>query len=467
MKHLQYESGCPWELVYANDTDAYNPEVWARESLMILRENMIASSLVHRDFENEIQEEGDVVNTRKPAKFEAKRKTDADVVTVQDASAPNTAVTLDQHVHTSFLLKDGQMSKSFKDLTTEFLEPAVISLAKFVDQVVIGQGAQWILANNQVSGNLDGGSSKASIIETRKEMNSNLAPVLGRSIIHGAESEADLLNIDQVLNADKLGDDGTAMREASLGRLWGFNHWMDQNATLNGNPDNAAGAVNLSAGYAAGTTVMVVDGFSAAITAGSFFRVAGDDTPQRVVSTVGGGTPTSITFVPGLKRAVVNNAVVTVSTPGLVDLVAGYAADYKKEIIYDTFTADPTVGQIVAFKTSTDADLYSILQVDTTAKTILLDRPLEAAIANNDPIHLAPKGSYNLALHKNAIALVIRPLALPTSGTGALASSVSFNDLTMRTVMTYDGNKQGMLITLDFLLGIKVLDKNLGLVMLG
>jgi hypothetical protein len=33
--------------------------------------------------------------------------------------------------------------------------------------------------------------------------------------------------------------------------------------------------------------------------------------------------------------------------------------------------------------------------------------------------------------------------------------------------MTYDGNKQGMLVTLDTLLGVKVLDKNLGAIMFG
>ena len=35
----------------------------------------------------------------------------------------------------------------------------------------------------------------------------------------------------------------------------------------------------------------------------------------------------------------------------------------------------------------------------------------------------------------------------------------------MRVVMTYDGNKQGTLVTLDTLLGVKVLDKKLGAVM--
>ena len=96
----------------ANDNDCYVPEIWAMESLAIMQENMVAASLVHRDFSNEIAEYGDTVNTRRPTEFEAKRKTDTDDVTVQDAVSTNVAVQLNQHIHTSFTIKDGEQSKS-------------------------------------------------------------------------------------------------------------------------------------------------------------------------------------------------------------------------------------------------------------------------------------------------------------------------------------------------------------------
>jgi hypothetical protein len=41
---------------------------------VILEENMVASNLVHRDFQNEIAKFGDVVNTRRPGMFKIKRK---------------------------------------------------------------------------------------------------------------------------------------------------------------------------------------------------------------------------------------------------------------------------------------------------------------------------------------------------------------------------------------------------------
>ena len=102
-----------WLAVFANDNDALIPEVWAQEALMVLEANMVASSLVYRDFENEIASFGDTVNAHRPNTFVAKRKTDADEVTVQDAQATNVPVKLNQHLHVSFTIKDGEESKSF------------------------------------------------------------------------------------------------------------------------------------------------------------------------------------------------------------------------------------------------------------------------------------------------------------------------------------------------------------------
>jgi len=43
--------------------DAFIPELWARESLAILEENMVLGNLVHRDFGDLIFKEGDQCQT--------------------------------------------------------------------------------------------------------------------------------------------------------------------------------------------------------------------------------------------------------------------------------------------------------------------------------------------------------------------------------------------------------------------
>jgi hypothetical protein len=165
-----------------------------------------------------------------------------------------------------------------------------------------------------------------------------------------------------------------------------------------------------------------------------------------------------------LKNAVVDNAVITFYSPGQINNSGGYAAGWQKALTVDTFSVAPKVGQFVTFGVTDTTTVYTIMQASSTS--ILLDRPLEAAVADNDKVNLGPAGSYNLAFHRDAMTLVVRPLIPPRAGTGALSATVNYNGLSIRATITYDGTKQGHLITLDFLCGIKVLDTNLGAVLL-
>lgn len=450
--------------VYDNTVTAYVPQFWAYESLQILRERIMAAGLVHTDFRDEIASFGDTVNTRKPGNFAVRRKTDADDVTDQDAVATNVAVVLNQHAHVSFVIKDGEASKSFKDLRSEFLEPAMNAQAKFLDQVVLGQAPQFLatgcvgLLNTVTKDNIN-----QYLVDARTLLNINKAPDTGRNLIWSPSTEGLALKNDLFISADKAADGGAAQREAYLGRKFGFQNYMSQllGEPVLANTTIVTGAVN-SASAIKSTTAVTVDGFTAAIGNNSFVSIGGDI--HRVVSTTGGATPTVITVAsPGLRYDAADNTVVTVVTPGAVNEAAGYAAGYSKFITVDTFPKMPIAGQYISFGTSASNALYTVVEV--VGSTIMLDRPLEAAISDNDAINVSPLGKYNFAFHRNAIALVTRPLALPPAGT-AQSGIANFEGLSMRAVITYDGKAQGTRVTLDMLCGVKVLDTALGCVFL-
>lgn len=450
---------------YENNLDAFIPEQWAMESLAILIENMVAGNLVHRDFEMEFQKFGDVVNTRKPADFEAKRKTRSDNVTIQDATATNVAVPLDQHVHTSFLIHDGDETKSFKDLVSEYLRPAAVSMARFIDNVVLGQVYQYLANQAGTLGGLTNANGVDYITDTRAALNRNKAPMENRHLILTTDAETKLLQNATFHQADRLGDEGTALREASLGRKFGFNLWLAQNApSIATDTTLGEGAVNNAAGYPVGTTVLTVDGFVLnEVKAGQWVTIGGR--PYHVVADNDAGTgATSITLEYGLKAAVADNDVIKAYDKGAVNNVGGYAAGYAKEITIDGVSGGSlSVGQMVTF--GTQLHRYSVIKTNGTT-SMVLDRPLEAAIADNDVVNFGPTGNFNFAFHRNALALVVRPLKVPRAGTGAVAGSAVWNNIPMRTVITYDGDRQGHLVTLDFLAGIKVLESATGAVML-
>lgn len=454
-----------YNLYRANDVDSLIPEWWANESLAILEENMVASALIHRDFQEQVAKFGDTVHTRKPGQFTGKRKTNADTVTVQDATATDVPVILNQWVHTSFLIKDGEESMAMKELTDFFIAPAMLAQAQFCDKVVLGQVYKYLANNGGHLKNISSTNAKDYILDTREVQNVKKAYMTGRRLIVSPNSETEMLKNDGFTSAERVGDDGTALREASLGRKLGYDIFMCQNmSSVEDGNTKVDGAINNAAGYPAGTTVVTVDGFTGAVVTGSWLKIVGDDIPQRITAhseTL--GNTTSITIAPGLRYAVADNAVVRVYTPGAVNNASGYVAGYAKAITIDGFTVAPKIGQLITFGTA--APVYSVLEATTTS--MLLDRPLDLAIADDAIVGVGPSGDYNFAFHRNALALVVRPLALPKTGAGALGAVVNWNDLSMRSVITYDGDKQGHLVTLDMLFGIKELDIDLGAVMFG
>jgi len=462
------------ETAFVNDLDAFIPEIWAQESLMILEANMVAANLIHRDFENLVANFGDTVNTRLPAEFKMSRKGLNDDVTDQDAVATNVAVKLDQHIHATFIIKDGDESKGFQVLRDVYLEPAMLALAQGIDEVILGQAYQFLTLDDgtpNVVGQLGVAVTKQTVIAVREKMNNNKVSQIGRNTIWTPASEADLLAVDLFVSAEQVGDDGTALREASLGRKFGVQNWMSQNtADPTSGEVSDTGLINNGAGYAAGIKTVTVDGFAGAIQTGAWFTVAGDDTPQRVESSVGGGTPTAITFFPGLVNAVVDNAVITLYQHALINVGAGIAAGFAKELVIDTVSEAPKVGQLSSFGVAAGRlENFSVVLSDAgpTTTAALMNRPPDVALADDSVVGLGPNGNFNFAFHRNALALVTRPLAAPQAGTGALSFVANFNGLSMRITITYDGKQQGHRVTADMLAGVKVLDRRLGCVVLG
>ena len=420
------------------------------------------SRIVNNDYSPMIAQFGDVVKTRKVTKFVANRKDPTDNVTVQDAQATSYQVALNQWPHVSFQLNDSEITKSFKDLVSEFLEPAMMALAKMIDQCLLYQFAQFLPNGVGRLGNMTTSTVKTDILSARKAMNDLLVPDVNRVLMWTSNGESKALATDLFIASNQRGDGGDALTNATLGRILGFNNYMSQNAPTVTATTRVTGTVNAAGGYSVGATTFTVTGFSAAIAAGSFITVAGDDTPLRVVSTVGAGTPTSITVSSGLKQAVANSAVVTVYTPGTV--TGAYALGYSKAITISAAIM-PSVGQMVTFKQNTTGAVYVVTQ--KSGSTIVLDRPLEEALSNSDAINLGPAGDYNFAFDRDAIMMVSRPLATALPGTGVAMSVANNENIALRASISYNGLAQAHLITIDTLFGVAIRDASRGVPLFG
>ena len=158
------------------------------------------------------------------------------------------------------------------------------------------------------------------------------------------------------------------------------------------------------------------------------------------------------------------------------DVDGQHAAGYTKGIALDlsdaVMTEPPQVGQLLAFGTGASRHTYTIIAIavdadDATRHLAWLDRPLEALVADDALAVPGPSGSFNFAFHRNALALVSRPLALPNTALGVRSAVGAYNDVTMRVSMQYDIGAQGTVVTADLLCGVATLDTDLGCIMLG
>lgn len=437
-----------------NNLTAWNPQLWAREGIEILKEKLIWANLVHRDFEPLVAKYGDTVNTRIPSEFLAEPYARGDTITLQDANATNVQVKLDQIADVSFTIYDTERTFSFADLITEYIDPLITALARVVDRKVAGQAPAFL--NNTVGGMGMASSStiRQYLVDADEKLNNLKVDENGRQFVFGSALKAKMLMENLFVKVNEAGDN-TALRRAWMGDLFGLNNYMSL-STPNCIGATLATGTTTSANIAAGATALAL---TAGRAIGQYFTIAGDMTPLRADGT--GTTPGLIGRTP--REATTSGAVVTTYAQGDVNhpTAGTYAIGWYKRIGVDG-TGVPKVGQLVSFGAGTAE--YVIVSIK--GSDIELDRPLEAAVADNAKINYGPVGSMNLAFKREAIALVNRPLDVPRVG-NAVVAVANAEDLSLRISMDWQQSTKSLVVSGDVLFGLKVLNGNNGCVVLG
>jgi hypothetical protein len=221
----------------------------------------------------------------------------------------------------------------------------------------------------------------------------------------------------------------------------------------------------LAAGTTGSQTVSVT---AYEVKVGEYVNVAGNDQPTHATAVTASTNTTAVTLNEAIRYATGAGAVLTVYKSCAVK--GDYAAGYSEGIVVDGWTVAPQVGQLVAFGTSTGRRVYTVIESYLSAageQTLILDRPLELAVANDALCFPGPAGTLNLAFHRDALALVTRPLAVPNNQMGVMAHVGVYNDIAMRVAMQYDINAGGTVVNCDILAGVAVLDEALAVVLQG
>ena len=444
----------------ANNVAALTPELWARTALRQYNRQCVIGSQINHDFDDLFASPGEVVNLSKPSSFVVKRKRQGQPIIIQDYSETPLSIRLNQHLHISFLLDDRDKKRSFADLKKRYIDRAGLALAEGSDAVMAGEVYNFI---GNVSGQLGTAITDESLRGLAEGFSRNNCPRAGRNLIVGPGSENEILGLP-TLTEEQMTGNGTPIIENYIGRARGFDISMAQGSADVTDIVAVAGTVNNSpGGYAAGTTALTVT-ISGAVVDGAWCTIAGDMTPQQIISHT--ASTTGIVIAPGLAHAVEHGAVVRVYTSGTVNNSPnGYAFQADDDIVIAGFDAShfPKLGQGVSFGTA--SDYYTIIGIDFSTSKITLNRPLDAAIAHGAKVNVLPPGRYNLAFMRDALTFVNRPLQPETDG--VTAGYATGYGLAVRVTFGYDMDYMRTKVTLDTLCCVQTLDETMGGILLG
>lgn len=423
-----------------NDLRAWDLTLWGYEILMALEELYLAPYFCNTAYSaDNINQLGETVNVRIADPAKARRRNFGSPVKMQKLAGKVVPVKLDQLWHHTFAVGDWGKTRTFKDIIQTYLLPSAKSLAQAMNQTVLAQGVRQLgKVDSRVYGKLDGLSPTNAV--------SNLAGFNGvmnegqdwggAPLFIDSATRTTLLQVEQFTKVNEHGND-SVLRKAYLGEKYDMH--LYKSSDVPGNRFRApTNSTTTSAAALRGATVVAVTA-ATGIVANRVIAV--DGKPYKVASVA----TLNVTLASPLVASVASGAVVQAFGGTTVDYTDGYDASHSEEVKFDDAVFKGDVVNI-------GAHTYTVIQVN--ADGALLDRPLEADVADAAVVNFWPAGSYNFGFLPNNIVLAARALDIVPPGMGADCVVTSYNGLPIRITRGYDMHYQQIMVTVDILGGL-------------
>lgn len=388
------------------------PSIIAQEMMLQVDNNLVASKLVNRDYEDEFRKVGDTISIRRPVKFTWRSGATA---SAQDIEEGNISMQLATQGGVDFSISSKDLTLTVEKFSERYIKPAAITMANQVDSAVLALASQVSnYATTSGPGNAINSFAKFAVGPQRLDENAvpndRRVAVIGPSDYWGMVGSVSGLYVQD--------DAKTALERAKLPMLGGTDVYMSQNVAAittgarGGTPLVNGGSQNVT--YAASkstwTQSLITDGWSNSITgvvkAGDVFTMSG----------VFDVNPVTKVAMTRLKQFTV---MADANSNG-----SGQA----------TLTISPPI------ITSGPQQTCSAAPADNIGLTML------------GSASTAYPG--NLVFHPSAFALAVRPLEIPP-GASSDARRVTGDGLSIRMIPFYDATNDVSLFRFDVLYGVK------------
>lgn len=204
----------------------FRPNVWSKEVLMFVKENLVLLPLV-KHYDADVKSGGQTLEIPNVSAITANLKQQNTVVTLNYNTETKTTITLDQHYESSFLVEDLVKTQAKYDVRSDYTQAAAYAIAEKVDSILAtamtsaftGYGAYGTALNDNL------------ILTVNRYLSENKAPRSDRSIVVHPKGEAEFLAIDKYVRYDALGvgGDANSIKNGKIGEIYGAQVFMSQN----------------------------------------------------------------------------------------------------------------------------------------------------------------------------------------------------------------------------------------------
>lgn len=392
------------------NTSGFIPQAWANEALDVLRSRIVLAKLVARDSDFSTPGwKGQTLNIPYPGTFAAQDKTPGAVATVQapsNGAAVN--VTLSKHKTVDYILEDVALTnaQSGVNMMQAYGSAAGVALAEVLESDLIGQYTN--LALSPIGYGAGVNIDDGSLRSAMKALTDAKAPKADRFILTSTKDINALRSSSLLQNYFAFSAPQT-VQSGAVGTLYGADVFDSQLVPVL-NATNNVQTVTITGAPTGGTFTLT---YGAQTTA----SLAYNATAAQIQAAL--GVLTSLT---------VGTVQVSGTGPFTVTILA----------------ASPTALTATASLTGGTSPGVTIAN-STVAATV------------------------NLALHKNAFILAMRPFAeLPGSNAGVEVATANdpVSGISLRVQMQYQPQYRGVYIAYDVLYGISTLRANQGVALI-
>lgn len=396
------------------------PSIIAKEALVLLENQMGMSKRVHRDYQNEFVKIGDTITIRKPVRFTTRSGA---TYSAQDVQEGSTTVVMNQQIGVDFEFVTSDLTLKIDQFSERYLKPAMSTMAHTVEGAITGLYDQvW----NVVGTPGTTPNSFAAFSAAPQRLDNMAVPQDKRYGVLDPNASWAILSTQTGLYMQAKAME--AYEDGEIGTIGNVNLMMSQNVKTH------------TVGTKAGTPL--VNGASQTST---YTDTRATNTQNLITD---GWTASSAVLKKGDVFTIANVFAVNPATRQVTNILQQF---------------------VVNANVSADGSGNCTISISPAIITSGPFQNVNAAPADNAALTVVGTAStgypQNLVYHKNAFALVTRPLEIPQGA--SWSARESYNGLSMRIISDYDVSTDKQKTRLDMLFGVKAIYPDLAVRLTG